>query len=76
MIDLLAEAPELVNAQDFENGQTGLHVAVQNRREEMLVLLLARGANRLAQDFEGKDFFRYAHDMGATEEEMRRLEAL
>ncbi|KAL7275950.1 hypothetical protein RUND412_001074 [Rhizina undulata] len=74
--DMIEEEPDLVNVQDFETGQTGLHVAVQNQRENIVDLLVQKGAGRNARDSQGKNFIELAEEMGATDDQLRRLMAL
>lgn len=71
--DMLNNDEGLLNVQDFETGQTGLHVAVQNVREEMITLLRERGADRDILDGSGKSSYDLAVEMGASVEQLRRL---
>lgn len=70
---MLDDDEGLLNVQDFETGQTGLHVAVQNAREEVITLLRERGADRNILDGEGKSFYDLAVMMGASTEQLRKL---
>lgn len=71
--DMLNSDEGLLNVQDFETGQTGLHVAVQNVREEIVMFLRERGADRNILDGSGKSSYDLAVDMGASAEQLRRL---
>lgn len=71
--EMLAATPELVNRQDHETGQTGLHVAVMNGREEIVGILLEHLVDRRVTDAAGKTAYQLAVDMGATEEQLRIL---
>jgi len=71
--EMLAATPELVNRQDHETGQTGLHVAVMNGREEIVGILLEHLVDRRVTDAGGKTAYQLAVDMGATEEQLRIL---
>lgn len=70
---MLGDDEGLINVQDFETGQTGLHVAVQNVREEIIKFLSERGADRNILDGSGKSSYDLAVDMGASTEQLRKL---
>lgn len=70
---MLEDDEGLLNVQDFETGQTGLHVAVQNQREDVIQLLLDRGTGREILDAQGRSFYQLAEELGADEEQLRRL---
>jgi len=74
--EMIDEDAGVVNSQDFETGQTGLHVAVQNRREDVLGLLLGKGADKEVRDAAGRTFYEFAVELGATDAELRALGAL
>lgn len=71
--DMLDDDEGLLNVQDFETGQTGLHVAVQNGREDVVALLRERGADLNILDGSGKSVYNLAVIMGASTEQLRRL---
>jgi len=71
--EMLAATPELVNRQDHETGQTGLHVAVMNGREEVVRILLEHFVDRHVTDAGGKTAYQLAADMGATKEQLGML---
>ncbi|CAZ82992.1 unnamed protein product [Tuber melanosporum] len=71
--EMLAATPELVSRQDHETGQTGLHVAVMNGREEVIRVLFKHNVDRLVTDAAGKTAYQLAVDMGATREQLRML---
>lgn len=63
----------LLNAQDFETGETGLHVAAQNLREDIIEFLCERGADQNILDNSGKSLYDLVVGMGASPEQLRRL---
>lgn len=74
--EMLETDAELVAAQDFETGQTCLHVACQRNREDredIVMFLLAKGADRNAIDNSGRTFIDFAKELGASEEILARL---
>jgi ankyrin repeat protein len=61
---LLNGDPSLVNSYDRQIGWTPLHWAVQTGREEMVTLLLSRGANLNVRDKRGWTPMRLARKTG------------
>ena len=72
-MNMIHEDHSILAAQDFETGQTCLHIAVQNGRTELVMVLLGYGADRNARDFAGRTFVDLARMVGASEEVVGRL---
>jgi ankyrin repeat protein len=73
VLEMIEMDAELLDAQDFETGQTGLHVAVQNQREDVIQLLLEKGADRAVLDNAGRNYYQLAVELGADEVQLQRL---
>ncbi|KAI5851369.1 hypothetical protein DFP73DRAFT_536904 [Morchella snyderi] len=73
VLEMIEMDAELLNAQDFETEQTGLHVAVQNQREDVIQLLLEKGADRAVLDNAGRNYYQLAVKLGADEVQLQRL---
>ncbi|RPB14822.1 hypothetical protein P167DRAFT_477571, partial [Morchella conica CCBAS932] len=65
VLEMIEMDAELLDAQDFETGQTGLHVAVQNQREDVIQLLLEKGVDRAVLDNAGRNYYQLAVELGA-----------
>ncbi|KAH8153665.1 uncharacterized protein LAJ45_02478 [Morchella importuna] len=73
VLEMIEMDAELLDAQDFETGQTGLHVAVQNQREDVIQLLLEKGVDRAVLDNAGRNYYQLAVELGADEVQLQRL---
>lgn len=70
---MLEVDPLLVVSQVFETAETCLHVAVKNRRYDNALHLLSRGADRNAEDSDGRTFIDLARQLGASEDVLSKL---